>query len=296
MKNNKRFFFLTVFLLCVVFVSCRTSPTGQDFVLFLQKSKTIETFSPNWESFAAGIEYTEGIIKSPQMEFYGLRIDLLNPAAEIVVNDPGQKAGIIPSIKTSSFAEKYRCVAAINTNPFNTSSANEGIPLNLVGITVSNGELISMPNSQYAALVFYKNGKSEILWQEDINSLEEIEHAVGGFFVILKNGQFQNDVSDFRKFVRHPRSAAGLSADGRYLYLLAVNGRIPSSVGATETETARILLQFGAEDALIFDGGGSSCLALKYPDGKIRAVNTPVHHGLFNFERAVATCLGIRIR
>jgi exopolysaccharide biosynthesis protein len=279
-----------------MFLSCKTSPIRQELSLFSEKSATIETFVPVWESFVTGIEYTEGIIESPMMKFYGLKIDLQNPAVEIVVNDPGAKIGIIPSIKTSSFAENYNCVAAINTNPFNTSSTNEGIPLNVVGITVSNGELISHPNENYAALVFYKNGMPEILWQKDLESLDEIEYAVGGFFVILKDGQFQDGLSDFRASARHPRSAAGISADGRFLYLLVIDGRIPSSVGATEKETAHILQIFGAEDAMIFDGGGSSALALKYFDGKIRLVNTPVHLGIQNIERAVATCLGIKIK
>jgi hypothetical protein len=296
MKSNKITQLIAIFFLCVTFSSCKTTPIGQKFILFREKSKTIEYFSPIWEYLSAGIEYTDGIIKSPQMEFYGVKIDLQNPAVEIVVNDPGPKTGIISSVKTTNFAKTYNCVAAINANPFNTSSSHEEIPLNVVGITISNKKLISEPTEDYAALVFYKHANPEIVWQKDIEPSDKIENAVGGFFIILKDGEFQNDVSDFRKSVRHPRSAAGLSADGRFLYLLAINGRIPSSVGATEKETAQILQIFGADDALIFDGGGSSSLALKYPDQKVRAVNTPVHNGLLNYERAVATCLGIRIR
>lgn len=297
MKNIKPLHVISIAFFCIVCFSCRTSPVSREFDLFPKTSETLELYAPVWGHFSAGIgiEYAEGIIKTPEMEFIGLKIDLRNPAIEIVVNDPSSKMGIIPSIKTTAFAETYRCDAAINANPFNTSSANEGIPLTVVGITISKGTLISEPNPNYAALVFYKNGNPEILWQKDLGSLDEIEHAVGGFFVILKDGLFQDDVSDFRKSVRHPRSAAGLSPDGRFLYLLVINGRIPSSVGATEKETAQILKIFGAQDALIFDGGGSSCLALKYPDGKVRAANTPVHLGISNYERAVAACLGIRI-
>jgi exopolysaccharide biosynthesis protein len=296
MKHRKNIYFINLFFLCVTFVSCRTSPVIREIGAVPQKSETIEVFSPNWEYFASGVEFTEGTIISPEMKFYGLKIDLQNPAVEIVVNDPDSKVGIIPSIKTTSFAENYDCVAAINANPFNTSSANEGIPLSIVGITISDGVLVSRPHDNYAALVFYKDAKPEILWQKDLVSLDEIENAVGGFFVILQDGQFQDDVSEFRKSVRHPRSAAGLSSDGKFLYLLAIDGRTPASVGATEKETAQILLQLGAEDAMIFDGGGSSSLALKYPDGKVRPVNTPVHLGVQNIERAVASCLGIRVR
>ena len=39
------------------------------------------------------------------------------------------------------------------------------------------------------------------------------------------------------------------------LYLLVVDGRRPGSVGATEVETALLLLSLGAESGLLMDGG-----------------------------------------
>jgi exopolysaccharide biosynthesis protein len=77
--------------------------------------------------------------------------------------------------------------------------------------------------------------------------------------------------------------------------LLVIDGRRLGSVGATEEEIAVILQRLGAEDGLNFDGGGSTALVLRYGDGRIRAVNTPIHGMLPGKERAVATCLGIRI-
>jgi len=66
-------------------------------------------------------------------------------------------------------------------------------------------------------------------------------------------------------------------------------------MGAAEEETAALLLSLGSWNGINFDGGGSSALALKYPDGKVRVVNTPVHKVIPGQERAVAGCLGIRI-
>jgi hypothetical protein len=93
---------------------------------------------------------------------------------------------------------------------------------------------------------------------------------------------------------RHPRSAAGLSEDGKTLYLLVIDGRRLSSVGATEEELAMILKQLGAWNGLNLDGGGSSVLALRFPDGKVRAVNTPIHNRIPGMQRGVATCLGLK--
>jgi exopolysaccharide biosynthesis protein len=93
---------------------------------------------------------------------------------------------------------------------------------------------------------------------------------------------------------RHPRSVAGISSNGRYLYLLVIDGRRLGSIGSTEAETALLLQVLGASEGINFDGGGSTALALLYPDGEVRVVNTPIHDQILGKERAVAGCLGIR--
>jgi exopolysaccharide biosynthesis protein len=91
---------------------------------------------------------------------------------------------------------------------------------------------------------------------------------------------------------RHPRSAAGLCADGKYLYLVVIDGRRLGSIGATQLETALLLRSLGCHTGLNFDGGGSSALAIRYPDGSVKTVNTP---GGFGWERTVTGCIGISL-
>lgn len=55
----------------------------------------------------------------------------------------------------------------------------------------------------------------------------------------------------------HPRTAAGIDAEGRLL-LLVVDGRQSASRGVSLEELASLMLEFGAKDALNLDGGGSS--------------------------------------
>lgn len=72
--------------------------------------------------------------------------------------------------------------------------------------------------------------------------------------------------------VRHPRTAAGVSADGRTLILVTIEGRQPGySVGATLPEMADLLLELGAHDAVALDGGGSTSFFLKRADGSLIA-------------------------
>lgn len=70
--------------------------------------------------------------------------------------------------------------------------------------------------------------------------------------------------------VRHPRTAAGVSADGRTLIILTVDGRQPGySVGVTLPEMADLMIELGAHDAVALDGGGSTSYYLRRADGVV---------------------------
>jgi hypothetical protein len=203
------------------------------------------------------------------------------------------------STRVSSFVEGFNCLAGINANPFSPVSAREGEERTIVGIAVSEGVPAALPAPGFDALIFYSGGGAAIMRQEDIRDLAPIKNAVGGFNIVLQGGELperlRNGDDPFRgsPLPRHPRSAAGLSGDGSILYLLVVDGRRPGSVGASEAELGLLLKQLGAEDGLNFDGGGSTALALRFPDGKVRVVNTPIHNHVPGRERGVAVCLGL---
>jgi Phosphodiester glycosidase len=69
---------------------------------------------------------------------------------------------------------------------------------------------------------------------------------------------------------RHPRTMAGVRADGGLL-LVTIDGRRPGwSAGATLQEAARVMRSLGAREALNLDGGGSTAMAVRG-----RTVNRP---------------------
>jgi exopolysaccharide biosynthesis protein len=62
---------------------------------------------------------------------------------------------------------------------------------------------------------------------------------------------------------RHPRTAIAALKDGRAL-LAVVDGRQPAlSIGMTLAELARLLIEFGAVEAINMDGGGSTTMVVK---------------------------------
>jgi hypothetical protein len=243
---------------------------------------------------ASALDFCAGKMQNPRIEFWALRADLRNPRLGVTVYEKTE------SIYVSSFTEEYNCVAGINTIPFSPSSARQGEERYFAGIVVSSGVLIARPNPFYDALVFYSSGRAAIVRQRDITDFSNIVHAVGGFNIVLESGRLPERLLDQdlpkQDLPRHPRSAAGISADGAFLYLVAVDGRRINSIGVTEAELGLLLRQLGAYDGLNFDGGGSTALALRFPDGRVRTVNTPMHNNIPGMERAIAAPLGLYLR
>ena len=117
---------------------------------------------------------------------------------------------------------------------------------------------------------------------------EEVIEAAGGGHVIVSGGKsVAVDRPNFAE-VKHPRTAVGLKADGTVV-LAVVDGRQPGySTGMTLPELATLMLDRGAVEAVNFDGGGSSSMAVRIPgtDGV-----TLVNRGSDGFERGVSNSL-----
>ncbi|MFG3659511.1 phosphodiester glycosidase family protein [Streptomyces sp. NPDC047706] len=62
---------------------------------------------------------------------------------------------------------------------------------------------------------------------------------------------------------RNPRTAAGVTLDGRVVLLTADGRRPDRSAGLSITETAEVLRSLGAVDALNLDGGGSTTMVVR---------------------------------
>ena len=314
-----------IFTICYLFPflsSCRTP--GQIYIspVSMERERVPERipfdrYSPSWLPFAEdefhGLYFTSARLSDPDLEIWAIKADLANPSVKIEVSIPidnSGERGIFQSIRVSSFVRDSGLFAGINTVPFSFVPQTEGEKMYSVGVVISNGVLYSPPVLIYDALIFYNRNfqtggrRAAILSQREIGKdgsveLHEIENAVGGFRIILELGALPERLvlaaadTERPPPSRHPRSAAGLCREGRFLYLLVVDGRRQASIGATEMELAWILWRMGAYEGLNFDGGGSTALALRYPDGRVRVVNTPVNGGIPGWERPVAASLGL---
>jgi hypothetical protein len=153
------------------------------------------------------------------------------------------------------------------------------------------------PNGFAAAYrEIYAEGSDPILYISPRNGLSfrkpgRVFHAIGGDRYLLKGGELVEGLDDSQ---REPRTAVGFNKNGRWLYLVVVDGRQPFySSGATFLELARILKAHGAHNGMSLDGGGSATMVMAGEDGQPKLLNTPIDQRLPGRERPVANHLGV---
>lgn len=90
---------------------------------------------------------------------------------------------------------------------------------------------------------------------------------------------------------RGPRTAVGIAADGKRAWIVVVDGRQDGySMGASNAELVALFRDLGAHNAMSFDGGGSTALAMADGAGA-KLLNRPIHTGVPGRERPVANHL-----
>ncbi|MCP5041140.1 MAG: glycosyltransferase [bacterium] len=124
--------------------------------------------------------------------------------------------------------------------------------------------------------------------QLELSAFTGIEHAVEAGPLLLEGGEVAIDMElegwksansirtqaarlDYLD-MRGPKIAAGLNEKG-CLVVLAINGRIRESVGATHADMAKIMQSQGCVTALGFDPGGSSTLVVGHETINISPYN-----------------------
>lgn len=130
------------------------------------------------------------------------------------------------------------------------------------------------------------NPGTQDLWSraDDIVSAGPAIVAAGQVVPITRPAQARPQPSDDRP----PRTAVGVLADGRVLFATVDGRRPPISIGMTFEELGRLMIEFGATDAMNLDGGGSTTMVVEG-----RVVNTPSDAA---GERPVSDAIIIRAR
>ena len=233
-----------------------------------------------WTPLFQGVEFAigEADAAEPRLQkVFVVRVDLRAPGIELFSTPANGKATTeTTSGTTSEFLAHYQLQVAINANFYNPCCTPGD--KDLLGLAISRGTAVSPPvatGTGAAVLVVTRDNHATITKTSAGFATQNYWTAVAGSEIVLSNGVKPALAdSEFNK-TPHPRTALGLSKDGRYLMLLAIDGRQPGySMGATMEEVAAWLLRFGASEGLNLDGGGSTALVRADGD-KVMVLNQP---------------------
>jgi len=244
-----------------------------------------------WEPKFQGVEVAQWTVSDPRrVRGVAVRIDLQAKGISFLATPAnGERPGETDAQLTSDFLNEHRLQVAINGAPFDVVHDRPGQPQDVHGLLMSEGKKVSKAGNSPALIIDRKNRA----WIEDPMTKvpEGAWNAVGGFAVVLRGGEptGQGDAN------LHPRTAAGVSKDGKWLILVAVDGRqFGHSGGMTTGELASLMKRLGAWDAINLDGGGTTTLVVAGPDGAPQILNRPVHRGIPGQERHSGCHLGVR--
>lgn len=285
----------------------RISAVALFFIVFLASAIDALDWSKA-ERVQKGVDHLRIEETKPRlMKISILRVDLTTPGLDFTTTGrdvdwgkemPDCKGSIIRTKRqrTRDFMQESRAkgmnmIVAVNAapwspwkKPFTHKYANP------TGINILNGVVISDNKSRFPAFVIYKDGTPAIVPQIPAEDYKKIKVAVTGFSIVAKNG-----VSTFKDKTLAPRTAYGISADKRYLYILGVDGRQPDwSMGMTCQEAGLWLMAAGASDAINMDGGGSTTLI--YWNAKDKKMVSLCRHNLARYERVVGSNFGIFLK
>ncbi len=246
-----------------------------------------------WRPLFVGIDRMQLEMKDPRpLKVNALRIDLKAKGIKIVTTPSnGDAPGETTGMRTSSFLRELKCQVAINAAPFAPIHLVEGKAQDVSGLMVSDGEKVS-PKTTLPILWFGEKNTATISRAVKTNVEGKIVDAVSGFHIVLEKGEVKGSDAPL-----HPRTAAAISKDGRFLILVVIDGRQKGySEGASTREVGSLLKRLGGWSGINLDGGGTTTMVIEGDDGKPKVVNRPIHGGIPGMERVAASHLGIRAR
>ena len=259
---------------------------------FLERWPAPDSGFTAWEPLFQGIDHAKADYRTPRpMKCHAVRFDLTAPGLSFFVKPSnGGRPLETDSQFTSSFLRQHGLQLAVNSSKFLPPVKWPGVPVDVIGLSVSDGDRYSDAVPNLDALVITRDNRARFVRAGGDTS--DAWNGAGGNLMILADGTDRGE-----DLATEAVSAAGISSDGRYLYWLVVDGRQKGwSEGADPHDSARLLRQLGASSALNFDGGSVVTMAKQGRWFGATVLNRPCHPYLTGFERPIGGILGVRAK
>lgn len=255
---------------------------------------------PLKRQFYPGVTYRRMVRYAPNFRItHVLIVDRRTSGLRLFVTPADQAEGApLLARTTTEFVEDFGVQLAVNGDGFfpwwSRSPVDyyprSGDPVTPNGYAASGGEIYTRGEILPPEPTLYISRRGELSFNRVPS---RVQYAISGDRMLVLKGE---SVEGLDGEAREPRTAIGLSRNGRWLYLVVVDGRQPFySEGATFTELANILVDLGAFTAMNLDGGGSSTMVIEDAQGMPQALNSPIDNYIPGRERPVANHFGIYV-
>jgi hypothetical protein len=194
---------------------------------------------------------------------------------------------------TSNFVATNGLSVGINGDFYSTDTGSNA---SVSGLGMSNGVTVSPAASGSSSLITFQDNRARITSSTTVPA--GAWNAVSGNQRILRNGVISAPDNSYTTTL-NPHTAVGVDSDNGHVFFMVVDGRQNEySEGMRTDEMAQMLLDFGVDNAINLDGGGSSTLV--FADGLrggARTVNSPSDGSSSQApgsERSVANHFGVK--
>ena len=214
-----------------------------------------------WERVADGVDYRR--IRRDTIDVHVTRIDLKHPGIRVMASREDDMG-----LTVSEFAQKNDAIVAINGDYFDEKHQPLGLSMGPCGVWTEGDPKLE----RRQGLVAVGKGRAEIQ-NRTMNTRRWMRGAVSGWPALVTACEPMPNLPGSDHFTRapHPRTAAGLSKDGKTMYFLVADGRREGVPGMTLPELATFMAEeLDACAAMNLDGGGSSAMWVRD-----RIVNIP---------------------
>lgn len=254
---------------------------------------------PTKFEIAKGVTYQRIVNYAPRaMIAHVVVIDRKTKALQFFVTPPDDvEGGALKARLTSQFLREFGLSVAINGDGFTPWWSrglldyypHVGDPVTPNGLSASRGKIYArLQDDAHPKPILYISRRNELLFN---HAPTKINAAISGDRMLLQGGAVILDLDNTQ---RDPRTAIGMNKNGRWIYLVVIDGRQPFySRGATFYELAQLMKTLGAFYAMSLDGGGSSTLVMADENGSPRILNAPIDNYVPMRERAVANHFGV---
>lgn len=206
-----------------------------------------------WTTPFTGVRKLYRTSTSPAWQIHVLEIDLDQPGVRLRSTTTTERRRT-----PQSFAQLVGAQLAVNADFFSFTDYSTS------GLAAGNGTAWSGTADTNASSSFaFGTNRWELAAKSSVVAFDSswMQGVVSGKPDLLRSGAVTTaQHTGSLCTARHPRTALGLSQDGKKLYLVVVDGRTTLSVGMTCGELATLIKGLGAFHAANLDGGGSSSM------------------------------------